>query len=849
MILKRIALLSLLALIGFQAFADKLTNIPQTVTQPDGSVFHCLGSGDEFYHYLHDANGYTIVMNPADGFFYYGKRVDEDVVPSSYRVGSVDPASTGLPPYARISKRLYQDRKEAYLAPMRMKGMDDAPTTGQVNQLSIYISFADDSVYATPRQAYFDDYSAMGQRSLKDYFHEVSYDRLFVDTYHFPVSPDTINVTYIAEHPRAYYMPYSAANPQGYTDGQKGGREHTLLKKACEFIASQVPDSIDLDANNDGRVDNVCFTLKGGTTAWSTLLWPHRWALYNTEATIKGLRVWDYLFMLEEGFNVATLCHEFFHVLGAPDLYHYTDTGAPTACGPWDIMDQSGSHNYMCAFMKYKYGDWMATLPEIRESGSYSIYPLQNPDNNIWKIKSPLDPSEYFVVEYRKREGIYESNIPGEGLVVYRINPDAGRGNAGGPPDEIYVYRAGGTLTAQGSFSEAPLGENRTAMNDGTDPSSFLYNGGKGGKGGLDLFNVVNHGDSITFDVNIEVMHPPVDLTFTLSDGQVDLDWLPLYVTGFQNYVVYKNGERLATTGASQFTDEEIYQDSTYNFYVTASYTGENEGESVPSNTISFTPKGIMSVPYFEDFEDAGHGWSIAGNVNGFRWGDAALHEMDTDNETLFLAANSFATGHGANTRDMAITPRLDLADYSSATLEFDYTLRRLSSTDFLKVWVRRSATDGWIELRKLGVSAFGPRFLWRTFKINLPADILTTGIQVGFQYNDAEESSYGTGIDNISITGIRTSVSQLTLDTNIQVYPNPSTGQFTIQFSALSGDAQISVHDVQGALIHSQLFTGNADKVSINMDLSSYADGLYYLLIHHDNELSSRKLLKQTLR
>ncbi len=835
-------------LIGSLSFADNLKNIPQKVTQPDGSVFHCLGSGDEFYHYLHDENGFTIVMNPEDGYFYYGKRVGEEVVPSRYRVNSVDPVSVGLSAYARISERLYRERKDEFMAPLRTKGLTDAPTTGQVNQLSIYISFADDSVYQTPRANYFNAYSAMDQPSLKDYFHEVSYERLFVDTYHYPVSPDTINVSYIAEHPRAYYMPYSSSNPEGYTDGQRNGREHTLLKKACEFVASQIPDTLNLDADGDGRVDNVCFTIKGGTTAWSTLLWPHRWALSSAEATIKGLRVWDYLFMLEGSFNVATLCHEFFHVLGAPDLYHYNDSPAPTECGPWDIMDQSGSHNYMGAFMKYKYGDWIASLPEITETGSYSIYPLQNPENNIWKIKSPLHPSEYFVLEYRKKEGIYETSIPGEGLVVYRINPSAGRGNAQGPPDEIYVYRAGGTLTEQGSFSEAPLGGTRTAMNDGTNPSSFLYNSGNGGKGGIDLFNVVNHGDSITFEARVETMHAPVDLSFALNDSMVDLDWLPLYTEGFQNYVIYKNGERLATTNASQYQDSGLEEGTNYTYYVTASYAGTVEGESAPSNAVSFTPKGIMALPYFEDFEAENHGWNIAGSTGGFRWGNAALHEMETTNESKFLAANSFATGYGGNNKDMAITPRLDLTNFTSAVLSFDYTLKRISSNDFLQVWVRRSATDEWIEIRKLGVSGFGSGFVWRSFEVPLPGDIFTSGVQIGFQYNDREEGSYGTGIDNISVSGIRTGIEEMASESHLLVFPNPSNGVFRIHLQGVKyQDCSISIRNLQGKELFKQAIKTNGSDHDEMIDLSAYANGIYFLLIENDQFTISRKLLKKT--
>ncbi len=158
-------------------------------------------------------------------------------------------------------------------------------------------------------------------------------------------------------------------------------------------------------------------------------------------------------------FTAGVLCHEFFHVLGAPDLYHYNDTGAPDAVGGWDIMEStSNPPQYMGAFLKWKYGDWIPEITEISSTGTYTLNPLQEQNNVAYKIASPNSDTEYFVLEYRVKQGVYDSNTPGsrDGLLVYRINSEAGNGNAQGPPDEIYLYRPGGTLSSQGSFVLAP---------------------------------------------------------------------------------------------------------------------------------------------------------------------------------------------------------------------------------------------------------------------------------------------------------------------------------------------------------------------------------------------------------
>jgi hypothetical protein len=80
--MKKLFLLFLLVTCVFTPFskASLVKNQPYQVTQPDGSVINCFVSGDEYFNWLHDANGYTIIQS-ADGYFYYGVRQGELVVP------------------------------------------------------------------------------------------------------------------------------------------------------------------------------------------------------------------------------------------------------------------------------------------------------------------------------------------------------------------------------------------------------------------------------------------------------------------------------------------------------------------------------------------------------------------------------------------------------------------------------------------------------------------------------------------------------------------------------------------------------------------------------------------------
>ena len=846
--MRRFTLLVLGLMLSRLMFAAYEVNIPQTITQPNGKVIQCLASGDEYYHWLHDAKGYTIVMNPADGFFYYGIRSGENVIPSKYVVGTVNPSFVGLEKGVKISERLYAERRDKFNIPL--KATYGTPTKGLVNSLCIYISFADDSVF-TNNRAYFKRlWEASDRSSVKDYFHEISYGTLDLEIAHFPVSPDSITVSYKDIHPRNYYLPKSAANPDGY-DGDNAEREHGMLKRAVDFIQNQIPQDLVVDVNNDGIVDNVCFVIKGQSSAWADLLWPHAWSLYTYDVRIKDAKINGYFLTMELGFGSGTMCHELGHVFGAPDLYHYSSSGktGPDPVGSWCLMCGSADPpQSICGFLKYKYNHWIDVLPEITKSGTYSLKPLSEPTNNLYKIKSPYSKTEYFVLEYRKKTGRYESSAPGTGLVVYRINPSAGNGNAGGPPDEVYVYRPGGSLTAVGSLGSAALSApSRKAISDKTDPNAFLYNSGAGGPGGLDISNVSTAGDSISFQVAIINLFPPANLTYSPGNGVVDLQWTASAAPDLKGYNVYRNGVRYGTTTQNTFRDQEVVDNVTYNYGVSAFYEGQNTGESVVSNEVTYTPKGILTLPYKEDFEKIGHGWTIKGSVEGFQWGTDSSLIMNGDNKTRFIGASSVAAGPGTKCTDIAITPRLNLFGKTQIYAHFDYNLKRWQQLDHLKIYFRRNRNEVWIPIIDMPTSGLGAGYKWKKYNLEIPSDAYTAEAQIGFQYDDGTDIGYGCGIDNVLFDEVATSgISETAMNFDINIFPNPAIDETTLTISGnASGDATIRLITPDGKSIWSAVrhnLVSGQEKIS----LIGLANGVYYVVVETGSEVTVKSIIKQ---
>jgi M6 family metalloprotease-like protein len=503
-------LLPLVAASATIAEAAYLTNVPQVVVQPDGDTLRCFASGDEYYNWLHDVDGYTILQDPVTGYFVYAKKKLGRLVSSGLVAGRSDPAAAGIETSLRISPEQALALRTTFLQATPGPSIN-APRTGLLNNIVVFIRFSGEAEFSTLSSTYnaMFNTSSLGANSMYNYFREASYSQLSVTTTMYPPPANGYVVSFQDAQSRAYYQPYNATtNLIGYTGGDNGtdrrNREHILLQNAIASVQSQVPADINLDEDGDGNVDNVCFIIYGSPTGWSSLLWPHMWSLYSRVVTLNGKRVYTYNFQLQSSLGssgVGVLCHEMCHSLGAPDLYHYVSDGMQPV-GIWDVMAVNANPpQHMCAYLKLHYMNWTGDIPFVNASGTYKLAPLTSHSGHAMCISSPVSASEYFLVEYRKRLGTFEASLPHEGLLVYRINTLA-KGNASGPPDEIYCYRPGGTTTTNGSYTSAPYSANtgRTEISDFTSPSSFLSSGAPGG---LSISNIGSIGDSISFSVRL----------------------------------------------------------------------------------------------------------------------------------------------------------------------------------------------------------------------------------------------------------------------------------------------------------------------------------------------------------
>ena len=608
--MKKTVLLLIACFCFMSAYAAYLRNIPMTLTQPDGTVLHCYASGDEFFNYLHDENGFTIMLHPQTGFYVYADKQDGKLVATGFVADRVDPASKNLRPFNLISPDEWMARRKAWEVPdERPKSRDYIPNHGTLNNISIFIRFADDAQFTNTYSSIDNMFNDVSENavSMRSYFRAASYGAIEIPTTFYPEHDGETIISYQDIYPRSYFQPYNeSSNPNGYQDDdERKDREFSLLERAVNYINANdpIPTDLNIDYDDDGHVDNVCFIVKGGVGAWGSLLWPHKWSLHDRTVLINGIQVWTFNFQLADAtdyFNTSTMCHEMNHSLGAPDLYHYYNATSLYAVGGWDLMHYNATPPQHCgAYMKMKYGHWVDDIPEITQPGTYTLNPVSSatPTNIAYKIPSD-EPDQFYVLEYRDNTSLFETSLPGSGLLVYRINTSFD-GNiyynpAEGIYDEIYIFRPEGSFSENGDLSAAYFSSDAGRVEFGSSTSAYPFFSDGTLDNNFRIYDITSAGGTISFKYGISpACEPPVNLVASVEGNNVTLVWDE--ASNAVSYNVYRNESLVGNAIGTTYLDGNL----DYGRYTYSLRSVDADGlESAASETATATvvPEGSIII-------------------------------------------------------------------------------------------------------------------------------------------------------------------------------------------------------------------------------------------------------------
>ena len=96
------------------------------------------------------------------------------------------------------------------------------------------------------------------------------------------------------------------------------------------------------------------------------------------------------------------------------------------------------------------------------------------------------------------------------------------------------------------------------------------------------------------------------------------------------------------------------------------------------------------------------------------------------------------------------------------------------------------------------------------------------------------------------TVSGVHQTIVRPTLDDKtLVVYPNPSTGIVHLTISGLEGrKVEVSVLNVIGTVMYRETLTELNERFTKTIDLSRFANGLYYVKLEADNASQLCKLV-----
>lgn len=104
-----------------------------------------------------------------------------------------------------------------------------------------------------------------------------------------------------------------------------------------------------------------------------------------------------------------------------------------------------------------------------------------------------------------------------------------------------------------------------------------------------------------------------------------------------------------------------------------------------------------------------------------------------------------------------------------------------------------------------------------------------------------SELDSFNLAHDFVSSTACVSSLSDLSSQPNVTIYPNPVGNQLFVSFKTPQTNKSLSIYDYQGRLINREAITGNKNFISV----AHLDKGFYFVLIEGDAFASTLKFIK----
>ena len=214
-------------------------------------------------------------------------------------------------------------------------------------------------------------------------------------------------------------------------------RAGEMVAEACKMVSGMV-DFSDYDWDGDGEVEQVVVLFAGQGEHCcddDKTIWPHEFQLeysdYGHVLKLDEMVISTYACCSELSLNgiidgIGTLCHEFSHCLGLPDMYDTEGNGC-FGMSQWDLMDYgcyNGNGFTPCGYTSYErmVCGWLEPEVLTFSRDVADMKPLAD-GGPAYIIYNQCHPQEYYLIENRQLTG-WDSALPGRGLFVLHVDED-----------------------------------------------------------------------------------------------------------------------------------------------------------------------------------------------------------------------------------------------------------------------------------------------------------------------------------------------------------------------------------------------------------------------------------------
>ncbi len=508
--MKKIAVIFSLVWLSISAYAVMASPEPFEYTKPDGTKVMARMYGDEFHSYIESI----------DGELLSGER-DSVALKEASQV--------------RRIRRIQQ-----------AAGSSAFPTKGSPRSLVLLVSFSDLEM-GESLQDFRDLLNKSGYNhngatgSCRDYY-IASSDSIFMPQF------DCFGPFKMPEK-----MEYYGRNESNSTSAHAA----QMVAQACQMAHDSGVNFKDYDTNHDGLLDNVFIFFAGHNEAeggGENTIWPHQSNISYMDVRLDGVQVTSYACTSEykgsggtTRCGVGTFCHEFGHVIGQPDFYD-TDYNYYSV-GNWDIMCQ-GSYNNggntPPTFSAYErmYEGWL-TPKQLELPGQYMLndipfhkeaYLIAETTHNL-SGKSP-NPNEFFLLDYRSGDNVWDSYLPGLGMIIWHIDYSASAWTSNTPNNGPTLMRM--HLEEANGISWRKRGQQENGRSSDVYPGSqnittFTPTLHSGKQLAQPIFNIKEAGKIISFiyisagGSSLRADKESIELTTTIDDDKKIVQWEPQY--------------------------------------------------------------------------------------------------------------------------------------------------------------------------------------------------------------------------------------------------------------------------------------------------------------------------------